>query len=214
MALIEDYAGLQSELSDLLMRSDLDNKIPSFIQLCEAQLQRDVRHYEMENVATAPVATQFLDRPSDWLQTIRWYLLGNGTYALNMISRQAMAELRQGRRDETGIPRYYCLVDQQFELFPTPNDTFTSELLYYQKIPSLVDGAGSNWLLNEYPDIYLYGSALHSAPWLREDERLATWGQLYSAGIANLRRDHKRANFQADGLQMRVRGYPGSVRLR
>ena len=92
-----------------------------------------------------------------------------------------------------------------FNCFPTPDATTNFELLYYQKIPSLITNT-DNWLLLEAPDVYLYGALLHSAPYLAEDARLAVWAQLYSAAVQRLNQTSEDAMFSGSGLTLKVRG--------
>jgi hypothetical protein len=49
----------------------------------------------------------------------------------------------------------------------------------------------------------LYGSLIHSAPFLQEDQRIATWAQLYSAAISNLNAVSDRAEYSGGTLVMR-----------
>ena len=66
-----------------------------------------------------------------------------------------------------------------FELAPTPNAVCTIEMVYRANLPPLAT-AGTNWLLTAAPDLYLYGALVESAPYLKEDARLQTWGQLFA----------------------------------
>jgi hypothetical protein len=52
---ITNYTTLQSTVADYLNRTDLTSIIPTFIQLAESQINRDVRHYEMETRSTATI---------------------------------------------------------------------------------------------------------------------------------------------------------------
>ena len=36
-------------------------------------MARDIRHWQMENRATATLNDQYLTRPADWVETIRFY---------------------------------------------------------------------------------------------------------------------------------------------
>jgi hypothetical protein len=56
------------------------------------------------------------------------------------------------------------------------------------------------------PDVYLYGSLLHSAPYLAEDARVAVWAQLYSAAVKRLNEESDSAKYSGTGLGMRVKG--------
>jgi hypothetical protein len=90
-------------------------------------------------------------------------------------------------------------------LYPTPDDAYDIELLYVAKIPDLAT-ASVNWVLQDAPDVYLYGSLLHSAPYLVEDARIAVWAQMYSAAVAQLNQSSEKARMSGSGLTMKVRG--------
>ena len=203
---ISTFAELKTAIADFLNRDDLTSTIPTFIALAEAQINRDIRHYEMENRATAELTSQYLDRPSDWVETIRLHVTSGGTRVLKLLSRASMADKRQGAEDTTGEPRFYCHAERGFEVFPTPDGTYTTELLYYQKITALSDSNTSNWLLSDHPDVYLYGALIHSAPYLAEDERIGVWAQLYSAATQRVNQAGEDASFSGSGLTLKVRG--------
>lgn len=200
------YTELKTAIADFLNRDDLTAAIPTFISLAESQINRDVRHWKMENRATATIDSQYLTRPSDWVETIRFHITSDGTRTLDLLSAQAMSDKRQGAEDVTGIPRYYRHSENQFELFPSPSGPYESELLYYQKVPALSDSNTSNWLLTDHPDVYLYGALTHSAPYLAEDERVAIWVQIYSAAVARVNQTSEDSIYSGSGLTMKVRG--------
>jgi hypothetical protein len=59
---------------------------------------------------------------------------------------------------------------------------------YWEKIPPLATN-GSNWLLNEFPDAYLWGSLFNARAFLTDDRAqtvMAAWqqvmGEVQSAG--------------------------------
>lgn len=52
-------------------------------------------------------------------------------------------------------------------------------LTYFQSIPSVA--SAPNWLVLREPGLYLYGSLAHSAPFLRNDERIVVWAGLAKA---------------------------------
>jgi hypothetical protein len=204
---ITNYTNLQTTIADFLNRDDLTSVIPVFVQLAEAQMNRDVRHWKMETRSSGQQSggDQYMQVPADWVETIRFHVTGNGTSPIDLISRAAMQDKRAGYEDQTGIPRYYCHADSQFELYPTPADDTDLELLYLAKIPDLATNS-TNWLLEDAPDAYLYGSLLHSAPYLQEDARVAVWAQMYSAAVARLNEASEKARYSGSGLTLKVRG--------
>ena len=204
---LTNYTGLKTSIADFLNRDDLTSVIPDFVALAEAQINRDVRHWRMEARSSGQQdpADEYMQIPADWVETIRLHLTGTGTSVVNLVSRDAMADKRAAQENAAGTPRMYTHANGQFQLFPTPDATTNFELLYYQKIPSLITNT-NNWLLLEAPDVYLYGALLHSAPYLAEDARLAVWAQLYSAAIQRLNQTSEDAMFSGSGLTLKVRG--------
>ena len=79
-------------------------------------------------------------------------------------------------------------------------------MLYFADIPNLSDVTTSNWLLSKAPDVYLYGSLLHSAPYLVEDARVNVWAQLYGAAVSRLNEESEAARMSGSGLTLKVRG--------
>lgn len=205
---ITNYTNLQTTIADFLNRDDLTAVIPTFIQLAEAQMQREIRHWKMEARVSGQQSAgdEYMQIPADWLETIRMHITGSGTSAITMTSRAAMADIRAKHEDvSTALPYYYCHADSQFQLYPTPAEDTDIELLYYQKIPDLASNS-TNWLLEEAPDVYLYGALLHSSPYLAEDARVAVWGQLYSAAVLNVNNASEKARYSGSGMTLKVRG--------
>jgi hypothetical protein len=200
---LDSFANLKAAIASWLNRTDLTAAIPDFITLAEAQMNRDIRHPKMEERVTASLSAQYLTLPANWLETIRMQI--GGQYGqLQQISYEAMQDYRWRNNDASGIPGYFCHVAGQIEVYPTPNDTFSAELVYYERIPSLSDSVTSNWLLASSPDVYLYGSLLQSAPYLVEDQRIMVWQQFYDRAVTGLDTEAGRAR-TSSGMRMRVR---------
>ena len=205
---ITTYTALKASIADFLNRDDLTTVIPYFITLAEAQINRDVRHWRMEvrSSGQQDAADEYIQIPSDWLETIRLHITDNTTSVVNLISRDAMADKRQKALDASGTPIYYTHADAQFQLYPTPSAETNFELLYYQKTTALSGSNADNWLLLDSPDVYLYGALIHSAPYLAEDERVAMWAQMYSAAVARLNEASELARYSGSGLRLKIRG--------
>ena len=199
------YATLQTTIADFLNRSDLAGVIPTFIDLAEAQINRDVRNWRMENRATTTLSSQYLTRPLEWVQTER-IRINNGKDSIELLSSAAMDEMRANVSNITGTPIGFRHIEDQFEFFPTPVGDVQCELVYLQRVPALTDANTTNWLLDYAPDIYLYGSLLHTAPYLTDDPRIQVWAQLYSAAVLRLNEESAKAEESSTGLRFRRRG--------
>ena len=150
---ITTYTNLKSTIADFLNRSDLDTVITTFIDLAESQMNRDIRHWEMENLVSGQQSQgdKYMQVPADWLETIRFQVTTGNISTLELASMASIADKRQNTNDAAGTPRFYSHVRGEFELFPTPDEDTDFELLYYQKIPALTDSNATNWLLDYAP---------------------------------------------------------------
>ena len=205
---ITTYAELKSAVADFLNRDDLTSAIPTFISLAEASFKRDIRHWRMETRASITLDAQFVDLPSRWIETIKLTVsLGEGPRELELISMSEMDERRFAAHDVAGDPVAYAINGGQIELYPTPSSSLTGSIVYVQSDQPLSDANTSNWLLTNYPDVYLYGALAHSAPYLQEDARLQTWAAMYQQAMSAINLDGERAKYSGTGLRMKMRSF-------
>jgi hypothetical protein len=177
------YSDLKAEIASWLRRDDLAAEIPSFIALVEAQMNRRLRVRPMAARASQTWAAEYADLPADFLVERELKLTANGAvHPLTYLT----AEQMDGRTVLTGRPRFYALYGTQLRLSPAPDASYAGEMVYLQAIPALSDAEPSNWLLQSHPDAYLYGALTQSAPYLRADERLQTWGVLFTTVLADI----------------------------
>lgn len=199
------YAELQSAVADFLNRDDLTAAIPSFIRLAESRIDRELRHWRMEKRSVADLDTQYSAIPTDFLQPIRLQITTLPTNEVAPISTAQMLDLRGDRNDQTGKPTHYALTAGSLELFPTPDVAYQSSFVYYGRVPALSGSNTTNWLLTEAPDVYLYGALLHSAPYLKDDPRIAVWEGMFATGIGTLNTSSSDAKYGGSGLVMKTR---------
>ena len=200
---ISNYSQLQSAVGDFLNRQDLEAVIPTFISLAEADLNRSIRHRSMLTRSTATIDTQFTALPTDFLEAKNIQLNSEPITVLRYVTMEHADLVRQ--RNPTGQPCYYSIVGDTLEVVPVPDTSYTAELTYYKKITALADDATSNWLLSYHPDVYLYGTLMQSAPYLKDDQRIPVWGSLYRQYLADVNASSDKAEFSGGALFMRPR---------
>lgn len=204
---VTDYTELKASIADWLDRDDLTNQIPDFITFAEKQMQRQVRHYKMVERSSGALDSQYSAVPADWLETIRFGISSGDTFTLSLTTLSDLMTRRQNTQNSVGRPQYYAHVGETFELFPTPDATYTMELVYYQEIPALSASQTTNWLLTDAPDAYVYGALTQAAPFLGEDERVQTWAQLYANAITSLNAASDRTKQTSAGMRIQVNTY-------
>ena len=163
--MITNYGTLEAEIADFLLRDDLTAVIPTFISFAHEKLNRDLRTRQMVQRATDSLTTEYTALPGNFLQMRDIRLNANPVRSLEQISSEAQNQERERWGNTAGEPRYYTIIGETIQVFPSPNATYTIEMAYYEKIPALVNAADTNWLLTKAPEIYLYGSLVHSAPY-------------------------------------------------
>ena len=204
---ITTYTQLKTAISNWLDRDDLDAVIPDFITLAEHQMERVVRHYKMVERSSGALDSQYSAVPADWLETIRMSISDGNTSKVDQTSLTDLMDKREAGLNQVGRPRFYAHAGESFELYPTPNQTYNIELMYYQKIPALSTSQATNWLLDFAPDAYLYGSLMQAAPYLGEDERVAVWNGLYNSAISSINAQNEKSRYSGSTLSMRLSSY-------
>ena len=204
---ITTYAELQTVIADFLDRDDQTERIKTFIDLAEVNMGRLVRHWRMERRSTAVLDTQYSALPTDFLEPIRLQVQANPPHALELVGQGELMSRREITSDTQGKPRYYAITDGSIEAFPTPDANYTLEMVYYGRIPALTTSNTSNWVLQYHADAYLYGSLIHSAPFLGEDARMQTWAALYQSAIDAINMESDKAKSSGSGRRLTIRSY-------
>ena len=201
------YDELKTSIADFLNRDDLTSVIPDFITMAEAEMHRRIRHWRQEKRSTAELDTQYSAIPADFLEVISFHISSGDYRSLELISRAQMQDRRYRSGDASGKPAFYAITAGEIEVYPTPDGTYDAELYYYSRIPALSASNTSNWVLEYFPDAYLYGSLVHSAPYLKDDPRLQTWAALSKNVIDGINIESESSKFGGSGRRMKIRSY-------
>ena len=167
-------------------------QIPRLINLAERRIARELKIQGFINVVTAQLAAgnPVIAKPDRWRDTVSVFI---GTGASNN-SRSALYTrsydyLRSYWPDatQTGEPLFYSDYDYNHWLVaPTPDEDYPIEILYYQLPALLTEEAQTNWLTENAPEILLYATLLEATPFLKNDERIPVWQNMYDRAAAML----------------------------
>ena len=226
--MISDYASLQQAIADWLSRADLASQIPTFIQLAEARMNKDVRVLSMQAETSGYLNSPDIYLSTDILelQSVRMTLFGMD-YEIPPLAPERMAD----RNVNTAMPLGYVRVGYVLYLIggnietQAPGSTSTPptySLLYFQKIPALssvgtttdLPGGGTettapntnNWLLQSEPGLYLYASLIEASPYLQDDARTLVWAEQYKSILTGMRVADDNARY-GNAPSTRMRGY-------
>jgi hypothetical protein len=153
--------------------------LPTLIGMAERRLARELKIQGTVNVVTtALIAGQSVyDKPDRWRETVSIFV-GTGT------GNNTRSEVYP---TTTGTPRFYADYDYSHWLIaPTPSSALPMEILYYEIPPLLDDSNQTNWFTEYAPNALLYAALLEATPFLKNDERIATWEGFYNRAVAAL----------------------------
>lgn len=196
---LDTYTNLLAAVASWLNRADLTAVIPDAITMAEEQFNRTIRHRMMEQRATA-TATEYLDLPSDYLELRRIQIDSAPDHTLILLDKD---EAARKYSETTGRPVGYIIIADQLQLAPAPDGDYTVEIDYYEKIPALAS-YGSNWLLTNYPSIYLWGALLAMAVHIQNDPRLPMLQAQYTALLDNINATDRKQRFSGSAPYTRA----------
>tara|TARA_R110002073_G_scaffold55359_1_gene141868 strand:- start:914 stop:1561 length:648 start_codon:yes stop_codon:yes gene_type:complete len=201
------YTELKDAIADWLDRSDLTSRIPDFIALAEARINRElrIRPMEVRSVAYTSSGQKYFNLPGGYLQMRNIQLNTNPTTPLEYITPEMLDRLYGS--NTTGKPRAYTLIGDEIQLSPIPDAAYEIEMAFYENITSLGDGTSGtvtyNWLTQNAPDILLYGSLMEAEPFIKNDERIPVWLNGYSNAIDKLQKADSRDRHSGSAMRIR-----------
>lgn len=166
--------------------------LPMLIGMAERRLARELKIQGTVNVVTSilVVGQSVYDKPDRWRETVSMFVgTGTGNNTRSEIYPRAYEYIRSywPNPTTTGTPRFYADYDYSHWLIaPTPASALPMEILYYELPPLLDDTNQTNWFTEYAPNALLYATLLESAPFLKNDERIATWEGFYNRSVAAL----------------------------
>lgn len=184
---LDTYTNLQAAIATWLMRDDLTTSIPDFITLCESRTSRRIRVREMVTSDTMTPVSGVCTLPTDYIEALR---VGAETDPVSVLTPISL-DMARDQFNISGYPTHYVIQGSTLTAYPTSDSDITLD--YFAQVPALSTTAPTNWLLTKAPEIYLYGSLIESAPFMEDDNRLATWISLYKSAVDDLQQADTRA---------------------
>lgn len=189
---ITTYAELQAAVANWLVRADLTARIPEFITLAEARLNRLLRTRlsEAEASLTTTAGQRSVALPAGFTEPLRlWLERADGREELPFLDPSLMAAT--ARRGAPGA----WTVDGATVAFDRPCDEAYTLTLRMLKAFALSDATPTNALLAGFPDIYLFATLAEAAPFLRDADLAAAYEAKLSRAIdeANAKAARSRA---------------------
>ncbi len=204
MAVVTNYATLQTEVANTLARDDLTADIPMFIQFAENKLYRTLNLRNEETALSVDVSSGVATVPTDFKALkFAYYLDGSTAHPLEWMTIQDLYR-KHPDRSESGIPVSISREATDFVFGKVANDgTAVLRGVYYAKQDPLRT-TDPSWYVTNAPEVLLYGSLLEAEPFNRNDERLPTWQALYRDAVNTLMEENDNADVTMGQLIQRA----------
>jgi hypothetical protein len=157
---IANLGELRGAIEDNLARSDLQSLFPVYVRIFESKFNVSVRIAEMEVANTLAVVNGVATLPSSFL------------------------ELRNVQGQENNNTSYYLSGNSIIFTTFAPD---TVEVVYYAKLPPLVNDTDTNWLLLNYPHLYEYGVTSELGIPLQDSSIIQLNKALFDSSLAQLK---------------------------
>lgn len=186
------YSSLTSTVLQYLERSDkaVVEAIPTFITLCEFEIAQNIKTLgQMEVVdAVMQIGNPIIQKPARWRKTTSMTLANNGMKEPLFVRKLEYLNNYAQDVSKPGMPLYYADYDyDNWFVAPTPDKAYPFEALCYTRLPPLSAQNQTNWLTQNAPNAMLFGTLKQTAPFLKDDARLAVWTQMFDTALGALK---------------------------
>ena len=186
------YDSLTSTVLQYLERRDaaVVEAIPTFITLCEFEIAQYIKTLgQMEVVdATMNIGNPVIAKPARWRKTVSMTLSNEGEKQPILLRKLEYLNAYAQDVTATGTPLYYADYDyDHWIVAPTPDKAYPFEALCYTRLQPLSASSQTNWLTQNAPNAMLFGTLKQTAPFLKNDARLALWKQMFDEALAALK---------------------------
>ena len=205
---ISDYGELKVAVANWLDRDDLGDRIPEFIALAEARMNRVLRIRLMEGKYTASTvaAQRNYALPAGYLQMRNLQINTSPVRPCQYVTPEIYDRLYGSTT--TGTPEIYTIVANEIQLGPIPSGVQTIAMLFYKNFEHLSSVVATNWLITNAPDVYLYGAMMQAEPFIMNDERVPMWKMALDEGISSLQEQDNKDRHSGSALRvMNTSGY-------
>ena len=187
MAAFDDLLDLRTAVIEQVGRPDLADVFPRLVAMAESRLNRTLRMREQVSNAIITFAEGYGSLPDDFGEMI-------GLFAAN-----GYEYVQQSPQHMDGY--VYSIQGNQLV---SPRISGDIAATYYATIPALEAMDDSNWLLERYPDIYLYSVAFEAAKHARDKELAGDMRGLMEEAISTAKADDDTARYSR--ARVRVAG--------
>lgn len=185
---LSTYADLKTLVQSRLHRNDVAALVDDFVKLAEVRLNREIQVPQKEVIATGAMAAT-IAIPSDLLalRYVGWVDANARKHVLTPLATEALMTLYSGT-----TPEGYVVLGSDIYVLPATT-TGTYEIGYEARWD--IASTGTNWLLTNFPDAYLYATLIEAAQHTRDSVVGGEWTTFYVAAKNGIEEVNRRTRY-------------------
>lgn len=199
------YDSLVADIQTYAERNDAPfvNQIPRFIMLAENRIASEIRGLGLVKVVSSRFEGNVIKKPARWRENVNMIALVNSKTVIMKERTYEYCRVFAPDASVTGVPRFYA--DYGYEhwfIAPTPSSDYQFEASYFERPEPLSSINQTNWTTQYAPQLILYAALLEAQPFLKNDDRVATFQGFYTgAGTAVTNEAKRRAFDRSSGVR-------------
>jgi hypothetical protein len=107
------------------------------------------------------------------------------------------------KTDTTTDDVYYTIIDDQLFIYPL-QDNKTIEIVYYRKVPQLTLTDNTNWVTEEFPDVYVFGLLVEISSFVKDIAATQAWEMRFKESLQNIVDNDQLTRWSGSPLKTRV----------
>ena len=186
------YDSLTQTVLQYLERSDpaVVAFIPTAITMAEFEIAQNIKTLGQMEVADSAmsIGNPVIAKPARWRKTVSMTVTTPTGKQPIFLRKLEYLNNYWPNVTATDVPLFYADYDaEHWFIAPTPDAAYAFEALCYTRLAPLDSSNQTNWLTQNAPNAMLFGTLKQTAPFLKDDARLAVWAGLFDAALAALK---------------------------
>lgn len=166
--------------------TSLDSVIPDFIRLAEVNILNSFRARALVSTLslTYAAAATSVQLPADLISIKAAYDYASGRSGrVEFVSAERYVDLQINAIQMDGTKTYLYADNRNLVFVSSPTVGGEIRGLYLAKEPALSDSNTTNYILTNYPDIYLFGSLIELAIYQKDGDAAAGYRERFNAAM-------------------------------
>ena len=190
---------------------EMVKSIPSFMRVVESKINTALKTGEqsVRSQIYLEVDESYYGLPDDWagFRDVERIKPGQveGT-TLNYLAPEAMSKVNR-RHGEGRRHNYYTVIANQIRVAaPAPGADEILEVVYFQRVPKMVQDNQTTWLSERAPDAYIFGLCAEISIFAKDEISFTGYDARFKESLAQITQDDQITQWSGPSLQVQVEG--------